>query len=241
MIYTQYKNGQVFNSDIKDLIPYLLEKNVQVDCVITDPPYKIIGGGRNSNLCTGGLFDRNNNYVKSGKLFKYNNIKFQEWVKLIYDILKPNSHCYIYSNDKNLREMQIECHEIGFKLHNIITWVKNNQTPNLYYMKKTEFILFFRKGKAKRINNLGDNNCFFDKIVKNRLHPTQKPIEQIERMILNSSNENDIIFDPFGGSGSTTIAAINTNRKFIINDIDQNYYNISNERINTNLIDKEKL
>lgn len=63
-------------------------------------------------------------------------------------------------------------------------------------------------------------------------HPCQLPIHLLERIILMSSDENDIIFDPFLGSGTTAIAAKNLNRKYIGIDIDQNYINIANNKLN---------
>lgn len=231
--------GDSFNYDVKELIPYLLNENIKADCIIIDPPYKIIGGGP-TTFQSGGIFNRNNPLARSGKLFKYNDIKFSEWVTLIYDVLKNNSHCYIYTNDKNLNPMLNECFKAGFKLHNIITWIKNTHMPTLYYMKKTEFILFLRKGQAKRINNLGDKNIFLDDVIDNKRHPTEKPVYQLETMILNSTNENDLVLDCFCGSGSLAEAAINTKRKFIVNDIDSEYYEKTNLRIK-NTIDQKFL
>jgi site-specific DNA-methyltransferase (adenine-specific) len=64
-----------------------------------------------------------------------------------------------------------------------------------------------------------------------RYHPTQKPIKLITRLINASSNEGDVILDPFSGSCSTGIACLNTNRKFIGIELDENYFNIAKNRI----------
>ena len=66
---------------------------------------------------------------------------------------------------------------------------------------------------------------------KDKIHPTQKPITYLERLILNSSNELDTVLDPFMGSGSTGVACINTNRKFIGIELDNTYYEIAKNRI----------
>lgn len=60
---------------------------------------------------------------------------------------------------------------------------------------------------------------------ENRVHPTQKPLSLIKRLLLASSNEGDLVVDPFAGSGSTAIASIHLNRNFITIDSDENYYN----------------
>lgn len=68
-------------------------------------------------------------------------------------------------------------------------------------------------------------------ILGNKKHPTEKPVELLKVLIENSSNEDDIVMDCFMGSGSTGIACINTNRKFVGIEIDKKYYDISVERI----------
>lgn len=126
-----------------------------------------------------------------------------------------------------------ECSKVGFRESNILVWIKNNACPNRYYMKNCEFILFLYKGAAKPINNMGDKAAIqVDNINgKNKLHPTQKPIGLLKRFVLNSTNENDIILDPFMGCGSTGVAASEIGRDFIGIELDENYFNIAKERI----------
>ena len=151
----------------------------------------------------------------------------------IYRVLKQNTHCYIFTNILNLTEMLNESSKAGFKLHNVLVWEKNNCTPSQYYMKNCEYILFLRKGKAKWINDIGGSKTVhkYNNIIGNKVHPTEKPVELLEFYIRNSSKENDIVLDPFMGSGSTAIACINTNRQYIGFEIDEEYCNIANERI----------
>lgn len=65
----------------------------------------------------------------------------------------------------------------------------------------------------------------------NSLHPTQKPLELWKYMILTYSNEEDIVFDPFAGSGTTAIACLKTGRKYICCEKEKNYFDIALERI----------
>ena len=102
---------------------------------------------------------------------------------------------------------------------------------NHYYMGQTEFILLFRKGGAKDINDMGTSNFIQIPNIKNKLHPTQKPIDLMKVLIENSSNENDIVLDCFCGSGSTGVACLESNRNFIGCEIDKKYYDIAVERI----------
>lgn len=208
--------------------------NDSIDMVFTDCPYKLIGGG-----CGGmsGIFSRIEKTARNGTMFNHNEISFSDWLPEIYRVVKPKTHTYIMVNGRNLANLQREAEKAGFKFVNILVWVKNNVTAGRYYMNKTEFILMLRKGNARTINNAGTSNVLtVNNIIGNKLHPTQKPVELMEILIENSSNEGDVILDPFMGSGSTGVACINTNRDFIGIEIDDNYFNIAKERCGLDVI-----
>lgn len=80
------------------------------------------------------------------------------------------------------------------------------------------------------LTDVWDDVNFYEE--KLRFHPTQKPQKLLERLLIASSNKNDIVLDPFMGSGSTAVAAINTGRNYIGFEIDKIYYDIANKRIN---------
>jgi len=218
-------------------------KSESIDLIVTDPPYKIISGGcRIADLGdepSGILTHRQNNKrldwvddVRTGKMFKENDIKFSQWIPHIFRVLKNGTHFYVMVNDRNMQEMLNVCIENKFKLVNILTWKKNNCTPNRWYMKNTEFILMFRKGKARNINNLGSKTCIeVDNIIGNKTHPTEKPILLLKILIENSSQKLETVLDPFMGTGSTGVACINTNRNFIGIEKDEKYFKIAEKRI----------
>lgn len=211
----------------------LMKNNISdnsIDLIVTDPPYKTITGGDlngKSSIRPKGMLKGNR------KLFRYQNIEISDWMPELYRVLKDNSHCYIFTNSLNMQEMLNEATSVGFKLHNILVWVKNNCTPSQFYMKNCEYVLFLRKGKAKWINNIGDSKTVhqFNNIIGNKNHPTEKPVNLLEFYIKNSSQEKDIVLDPFMGSGSTGVACINTNRKFIGIELDSDYFTIAKQRI----------
>lgn len=189
-----------------------------IDLVVTDCPYHIVAGGC-SNIPRkdepSGIFNRRNTFTqknaKSGKLFDNNDVEFKDWLPEIYRIVKPNSHVYIMINARNLKELQSECEKVGFKFQQLIVWNKGNATPNRYYLNSCEFILMLRKGNARNINNMGTKNILsVPNIRGNKTHPTEKPVNLMKILIENSSNENDIVLDPFFGTGSTLIACVNT-------------------------------
>lgn len=201
-----------------------------VDLIITDPPYKTITGG-NSN----GVNSKRPKGMLSGnrKLFKFQNMKDYLWISELYRVLKDGTHCYVFTNSLNLQDMLNEATKSGFKVHNILVWEKNNCTPSQYYMKNCEYVIFLRKGKAKWINNIGDSKTVhkFNNIIGAKIHPTEKPVGLIEFYVKNSSNPNDVVLDPFMGSGTTGVACVNTNRNFIGMELDEKYFKIAKERI----------
>ena len=218
--------NKIYNLDILELLKNIEDKNV--DLVVTDPPYKVISGGKpHKKGQPSGMLSKND-----GKIFKHNNIKPEIWIPEIYRVLKEGSHCYIMTNTINLENYLRICRETGFGLHNVLCWEKNNVTPSRWYMKNCEFTLFLRKGKAKTINNVGSKMIHqFDNIIGNKTHPTEKPIELMKFYIANSSNIDDLVFDPFSGSGSTLIAAKELGRKYLGCEIDKEYYDIALDRL----------
>ena len=91
-------------------------------------------------------------------------------------------------------------------------------------------ILMLRKGAARNINNMGTKNIISIKNIRgNKKHPTEKPVELNKILIENSSNENDVVLDPFMGAGSCGIACKLLNRNFIGIEIDEKYFNIAKE------------
>lgn len=204
-------------------------KDNSIDCIITDPPYETISGGAQENEYVNrptGILAKND-----GKIFAHNDISICHWITECYRVLKDSTHIYIMTNLLNLEEYMLEIRKAGFEIHNLLIWEKNNATPNRWYMKNCEYIIFARKGAAKPINDCGTKTVLQVKNVKDRLHPTEKPLELLEIFIKNSSNPGDTILDPFGGSMSTALAAIKTGRKAISFEIDEEYYNLGKERL----------
>lgn len=98
------------------------------------------------------------------------------------------------------------------------------------YAPKYEMILYGNKGR-RCLEGFRYADILKFSRTGNKFHPTQKPTDLLELMINNSSKEDDTIFDGFMGSGSTGVACVNTNRKFIGVELDKNYFEISEKRI----------
>ena len=201
-----------------------------VDLILTDPPYKTITGGDSNgknSIRPAGILQGNR------KLFQYQKISIHDWMPLLFRVLKEGCHCYVFTNALNMREMLNEAEQAGFKLHNILCWKKQNCTPSQYYMKNCEYILFLRKGKAKWINHIGSSMTVhqFHNPIGRKLHPTEKPVELLKFYIENSVVAGDTVFDPFMGSGSTGVAALQCGADFIGIELDEQYYRIACQRL----------
>lgn len=207
--------------------------NESIDLIVTDPPYPTTSRGNAGN--SGGMLQKDIN--KKGKVFTYNNINCKEYAPEFYRLLKDGSHCYVMTNHINLIDMLNTFTDVGFHFIKSLIWNKGNKIMGQYYMSQYEYILFFRKGKGKKINNCGTSDILSipnkktkDKDGKN-IHDTEKPIELMEVLVNNSSQENELVLDPFMGVGSTGIACIKNNRNFIGMELDENYFNIAKNRI----------
>lgn len=206
-----------------------------VDLLVTDPPYRIISGGDSKDQFSfkqmSGAISHNSKLTKQGKIFRYNEIRFSEWLPECYRVLKPNTHAYIMVNSRNLKDLWEEAEKAGFIYQNLLVWDKGNALPNKFYMNAYELILMLRKGKQRWINHMGDRNLISIPNVRNKLHPTEKPVELMRLLIENSTGGGQTVLDPFVGSGSTIIACQESGRDFIGYEVDEEFYRIAQDRI----------
>lgn len=226
--------SKLINGDAIEVMKKI--KDESIDLIVTDPPYPTTKRGISKNTTTGGLV--RSELGKQGKIFKHNDIKPQEYIPEFYRILKDGSHCYIMTNHVNLYEMLTVAKECGFHFIKSLIWNKGNKIMGQAYMSQFEYILFFRKGKFKKINHCGTadildvpNKKTKDENGKN-IHDTEKPVELMKILIENSTQENEIVLDPFVGVGAVALACKELNRKYIGVELDENYYNIACNRIN---------
>lgn len=229
-----------------DFIKNNIEENT-IDLIITDPPYlHNKGGGKThgtegkSKIANSKMYNFDSEMMKN--LSNFGKEEINEYLKEFKRIMKK-MNCYIFCNDSQL------VHYLNWaygnnKKYTVLIWEKplsilnrNRFSQNIEYivriydngtgLQKIDFDKYPNKkdyySKVKKYTPLKG---------KNRLHPSQKPIEIIEQLIELSSKEDDIILDPFMGSGTTGVACMNTNRKFIGIEIEEKYFNIAKERIN---------
>lgn len=217
--------NKILNEDFRTAIKSIGDNSI--DLIVTDPPYKITSRGNSGG--TGGMLKTKESM--NGNVFSHNSIEIEEWISELHRVLKEGSHIYIMCNNKNLSKYLRVINDAGFNIFKTLIWAKNTAITNMYYMDSHEYIIFARKGKAKKINNCGTKSVLEFDNPRNKLHPTEKPVELIDVLIKNSSNEGDLVFDPFMGSSSVALSSIKNNRNYIGFEIDENYYKISLDRI----------
>lgn len=223
--------GKLINGGCMEYMRTLEDESI--DLIVTDPPYPTTSRGHAGN--SGGMLQKEIN--KKGKVFEHNNIDCTEYAPEFYRVLKDGSHCYVMTNHINLIKMLNVFTDCGFHFIKSLIWNKGNKIMGQYYMSQFEYILFFRKGYGKKINNCGTadilsvpNKKTKDENGKN-IHDTEKPVELMKILIENSTQKGDIVLDPFVGVGATALACIESERNYIGIELDENYYNIANERV----------
>lgn len=216
----------IYQEDYRITLNKIPDKSIDLLC--TDPPYKQnIGGGGSIKK----KFDYRLNDLKELSDFEPN-----EFLKLIKPKLKK-FNAYIWTS-KDLIYDYIKFAKDNNYNFDILIYAKNNPIPakNNTYLSDVEYCIFIREGGVTFNNNLEFKKykkVMFDNANNTGLgHPTIKHLWMIKKMIEISSNENDIIYDPFIGSGTTAIACKILNRNYIGSEIKKRYYELSKKRLN---------
>jgi len=229
--YFETELGKLYNGDCLEVMDELIKQGIKIDLLCVDPDYPLTSRGTAGG--TGGMLKNS----LDGNVFGKKAPSIKEWLPKVKTLLKEKSHIYIMVNEKNLIDYHIELRNQGLNVFKTLVWIKDNKITNMYYMGQKEYIIFARKGKAKKINNCGTSDVFMfpnkklkDENNKN-LHDTPKPVELMEVLIKNSTKEGDVVLDFMCGIGSTLIASNKTNRKYIGVDINEKYCKITKQRL----------
>lgn len=220
-------------------------KKESVDIIFADPPYFLSNGGK--SISSGkivsvnkGEWDKKENYDDIQKFTR-------NWINESYRILKKKCSIWISGTFHNIFDLKQALDEVGFKIINIIIWKKLDPPPLIYKNKckfSYEFIIWADKGFGHIFNyntmyNISNSELEDVWVLpavsrsekKFGYHPTQKPECLLERIIKASTNEGQLVLDPFMGSGTTGYVCKSLNRKFIGIEKDNYYFKISKKRI----------
>ena len=232
---------EFFNCDYKDLIANFEKENTQIDCILTDPPYNI---SRTHQLGFSNMGRSGMNYGEWDYGFNQT-----DWIKDCVKFLKNGGSIIIFNDWKNLSFITQMLENCGCAIKDLLRWEKANPMPrnvNSRYVIDFEVAVWAVKGKGKWTFNKPSEISYLRAVFKsgvvlggkNRIHPTQKHLGVVEEILKIHTNEKDLVFDPFCGSGTTAVACVNLGRRFIGSEIDENYFNKARKRINDSIATK---
>jgi site-specific DNA-methyltransferase (adenine-specific) len=217
--------------DNRDLFARIPDESI--DLILTDPPYKTY---------------RSNRPIARPKVKAVDADQFdlELFVRESYRTLKKGCHLYCFCDHYTFPDIQRTLTETGFRYKNCLVWVKNNHGSGDLrgnWAPQHEFILFATKGPGKALKGRRRSNVllkrqgngdleFFSKVSNYRYnHGTSKPVDLLRLLITASSDKNDVVLDPYGGSGSTAEACLLEKRRFILSEIDPDYVKQAEQRI----------
>lgn len=251
--YFKQKNFELYLGDSLKILENF-EENF-VDMIFADPPYRLSNGG--FTVHAGRRVSVNKGTWDKSKGIKEDYIFYRDWIKACRRVLKPAGTIWISGTYHSIYACGLALQLEGYKILNDIAWYKPNASPNLsgryftashetliwaikdpkakhYFnynlMRKGEWPEDFLKKPGKQMRSvwaIGTPKTWEKKFGK---HPTQKPMALLERIILASSKEGDLILDPFTGSSTTGLAAYLLDRQFIGVDINEEYLKLSIKR-----------
>ena len=246
--YYSEKNVRLYNGDVVDTLNAIPDECI--DLIFADPPYNLSNGGFTCHAgkrvsVDKGKWDKSKG-IEEDFDFHY------KWIEACKRVLKPNGSLWISGTYHSIYVCGFALQKQGWHFINDICWFKPNAAPNLacrMFTASHETLLWVRKDKKAKhhfnyelVKNGNWNSDFIKKPNKQMRsvwaiatpkngekkygkHPTQKPEVLLERIILACSQENDIVLDPFCGSATTGVAALNNNRKFVGIDAEVDYLN----------------
>ena len=240
--------NKIIIGDALEELPKISSESV--DLVFADPPYNMskkkgLGWKYSKHITMQEEWDM----FSKDEYFKFN----QKWIKECLRILKHGGSLWICGSFHNIYQVGfILQHLENVKINNSIVWFKPNAQPNItcrMFTESTEHLIWASKnGKGKRwtfnyelmkkmnngkqMRNVWEIPLTPKKEKWAGVHPTQKPIELLKRVILSSTKEGDTVLDPFVGSGTTSVVAKMLGRNSIGIEKEKKYYDIIQKRLN---------
>lgn len=242
-------NDLYYKLILGDSIKVLKKLNEKsIDMIFADPPYKLSNDGI---TCKSGKMASVNKGDWDKSLGFQNDNKFnKKWLKACDRVLKDDGTMWISGTYHIIHSIAFILLEMGYYIINEVVWYKPNAAPNMgcrCFTASQETLLWVKKNKhvkhtfnyslmkelngGKQMRTIWEIPTTPKREKQFGYHPTQKPKELLYRCIISSTNEGDSILDPFCGSGTTGVVAIENNRSFIGIDNDKEYLELTNKRI----------
>ena len=241
---------KLFYGDCLQLLPQFPRDSV--DMIFADPPYFLSNGGITCHA--GRMVSVNKGKWDVSQGIEENHKFNLAWLSECQQVLTKNGVIWVSGTAHVIFSVGFAMQQLGFKILNDIIWFKPNASPNLscrYFTHSTETVIWAAKnqkskhtfnyelmkqlGNGKQMRNLWEISPPQPREKIHGKHPTQKPLKLLERILLASTNEEDIVLDPFNGSGSTGIAALRLDRKYIGIEISEEYLDLTINRLEDEL------
>lgn len=246
-------NFVLYHGDVLRILARLPENSI--DMVFADPPYNLSNGG--FTVHAGRMVSVNKGDWDKSKGFQDDYDFHYRWLEACKRVLKPHGTLWVSGTYHSIYQCGHALQSLNYHILNDISWFKPNASPNLscrFFTASHETLIWARKEKkAKHTFNydlMKDGYWPEDQLKKPGLqmrsvwamgtpkpaekkygkHPTQKPLDLLKRVVLSSTNEGDVVLDPFTGSSTTGIAAVVNKRKFIGIDSEKEYLELSKKR-----------
>lgn len=205
----------------------LLQKD-KVDLILTDPPYGVAYVEGKKGFAGGEHRVIENDHEQSDDEYR---VFTRKWMECVAPHLSRKNACYIFNSDKMIFALREGMQEAGYRFTQLLIWAKTHAVVGrMDYHLQHELIAYgwhethaFHKSKDKSL-------LLYPKPRKSRLHPTMKPVGLLRRLILNSTDIEQTVYEPFAGSGSTIIACEDTHRKCLAMEIDPEYCRVILDR-----------
>src|SRR5437879_11862028 len=242
---------RIYQGDCLEILAQIPESSV--DLIFADPPYFLSNGGITCHA--GKMVSVNKGSWDRSRGPDANHEFNRAWLAACQRVLKPNGSIWVSGTSHVIHSVGFAMQQLGMKLLNDITWVKPNPPPNLscrYFTHATETIIWAAKNKKSRHTfnykhmkeiNRGKQMKSVWEIKppetwekKYGKHPTQKPLALLERILLASTNEDDLVLDPFAGGATTLIAALRLRRHALGCELSLDYLQLSIRRICSDLV-----
>ena len=207
-----------------------------IDLILTDPPYNI------AQYSTGNITIPNHAIINNDLgTWDLKEINPEDFILEFKRILKPKGNIFIFTS-YNLIGKWHSIFDPQFDTFQFFVWHKTNPIPNIFkkgFLNSCEMIVCcWNKGHKWNFINQKEMHNFYEtpicmgkERIKDPKHPAQKPVKLLKHLINISTDEGDLIYDPFMGIGSTAVAAAELNRSFIGCEIEPIYYNGTKKRL----------
>jgi len=227
-------NSILYEGNAYTMIDEFIKNKIKVNHIITDPPYNI---SHENNFNT---LRSPRKGVDFGEWDK--NFDLFSWIGKYEEILDRNGSMIIFCSYRYISFIIQKMEEAGLEAKDVLIWKKANPMPrniNRRYVQDMEFAVWGVKKDAKWVFNKDPKKPYMRSLFETPTvlgnertsHPTQKSLKLMEEIIKVHTNKNEIVLDPFMGSGTTGVACEKLGRRFIGIELDPTYYQLSLERI----------